>query len=107
MSIAEGVCDWCGRERLLETGDERSKVKFGKLWCGTCRAGSKRRYRDWPSRDLEAQINISQEMLEQHPLMWEPPYDHFRMHLFKLDVSDEIWRMKSELNFRKEDGDDH
>lgn len=103
MSIAEGVCDWCGRERLMETGDERSKVQFGKLWCGNCRAGSKERYKNYRDVDLTWQINMIGQMLEQHPLQWEEPYDHTRMHLFKLDCSDEMWRMKNELEYRSQD----
>ena len=106
MSIREGVCDWCGRERLLETGDERSKVQGNKLWCGTCRGGSAARYQHSSDDWLRGQIKIAEEMLEQHPLRWEEPYDHIRMHLFKLDYHDEIWRMKRELEMREADAKD-
>lgn len=105
MSIREGVCDWCGRERLLETGDERSQIQFQKLWCGTCREGSKARYEGRDTRHLEARISLITEMLNQHPLQWEEPYDHFLMHNFKLTQSDELWRMKRELELRSEDED--
>lgn len=100
MSIEAGVCDWCGTDRLLETGDERSRVQFGKLWCGTCRDGSRERFKSYDDERLNGQIEIMEEMLEQHPIRYEPPYDHFRMHMFKLDYQDEIWRMKNELEFR-------
>lgn len=100
MSVVDGVCDYCGRDRLLETGDEQSKLQRNKLWCGTCREGSRDRYRNVADDWLQGQIDIMQEMLEQHPIRYEPPYDHFRMNLFKLDYQDEIWRMKRELEFR-------
>lgn len=105
MSIREGICDWCGRGRLLETGDETSRVQLGKLWCGQCRAGSKERYKNHTDKFLEGQIKIMEELLEQHPLQWEPPYDHPRMHMFKLDNQDEVWRMTKELEFRRQDED--
>lgn len=104
MTVSDGKCDYCARERLLETGDERSRVQRGKLWCGTCRGGSEDRYQGLDNHWLEAQIAFSEEMLAQHPIVWEGDRDHFRMHLFKLDVSDEVWRMKRELEYRKNDG---
>ena len=103
MSIRKGVCDYCGLGRLLETGDERSQIQFGKLWCGTCRKGSKARYKERDTPHLEGRIDFINEMLEQHPLQWEAPYDHFLMHNFKLTQSDEMWRMRRELEFRNED----
>lgn len=102
MSINEGICDWCGRERLMETGDEMSKIQFRKLWCGACRAGSKARYEGQSDEFLQSWIDNATEMLEQHPLQWEEPYDHSWMHLFKLDTSDEIYRKRNELEFRSE-----
>lgn len=105
MTIREGVCDYCGggEHFLLSTGDERSQIQFGKLWCGTCREGSRQRYIKHPTDWLKEQIEIAEEMLAQHPIQWEPPYDHIRMHMFKLDASDEIWRKKQELKFRLND----
>lgn len=105
MTIAEGICDYCGEGEgwLLCTGDERSQIQFGKLWCGVCREGSRQRYVKWPNRGLSGQIEVFEEMLEQHPLRWEPPYDHPRMHIFKLKCQDEIWRMKQELEYRGQD----
>lgn len=103
MSIRKGVCDYCGLGRLLESGDESSQIQFGKLWCGTCREGSKARYEERDNEFLSYRISLITEMLEQHPLQWEEPYDHFLMHNFKLMQSDEMWRMKQELEFRSED----
>lgn len=100
MSIKNGECDWCDRGRLLETGDERSRIQFGKLWCGTCRAGSEERYRGRDTEFLTGQIEIMEEMLAQHPIRYEPPYDHIRMHLFKLDYQDEAGRMRREIGYR-------
>ena len=103
MGVVDGVCDYCGRDRLLETGDEQSKLQRNKLWCGTCRAGSLDRYRSYSDENLQGQIDIYKAMLEQHPLRYEEPYDHFRMNLFKLDCQDEMWRMNKELEWRRED----
>lgn len=111
MSIAEGVCDYCGRGHLLETGDEGSQIQLGKLWCGTCRAGSKERYANYESKRIQGQIDIMREMLEWHPLQWDKPGypdvkpDHFRMHMFKLDYNDEAYRMERELEFRESDNE--
>ena len=105
MSIKTGSCDWCGEGEgwLLSTGDERSVIQFGKLWCGVCREGSRERYKNCDDAWLIGQIEINEEMLRQHPIRWDGPHDHFRMHMFKLQTSDETWRMKNELEYREKD----
>lgn len=100
MSVRDGTCDWCDRGRLMDTGDERSLIQFGKLWCGVCREGSRERYKNVGDDWLTGQIEIIEELLEQHPIVWEGHRDHMRMHLFKLDNYDEQYRMQCELEFR-------
>lgn len=103
MSADEGVCDYCGRGRLMETGDERSVINpGGKLWCGTCREGSRDRFKSFNDRTLEALAKGCKAALENDPIRWDDQEnpETLEERAMKLGYQDEGWRIERELSLR-------
>jgi hypothetical protein len=106
VTVREGACDYCERDRLLDTGDERSIMNHGlKLWCGGCREGSRDRYRDAPDELMRKMKLRFEALLEASPIRWgtDPvaPVETFEERAQKLWWLDEGWRIKNELEYRE------
>lgn len=97
------TCDFC--KSAYDPNDEEYSLVFyfegTKVnWDGYCREGSKIYFSDYDTDFLTSLLALSEQVLEEDPIRYQPPFDSLETHARKIFISNEIWRGTQEVNYR-------